>query len=110
MAEPVPVFDYSDAYLKGRVTVAIETRAAAEVDALRAFPASPVDWRGRLVVLRAYLIVCLEQGASADDVYAAKLKAYRTEWESALAQANAAANAVKDADYRPFLTIGLERG
>jgi hypothetical protein len=104
------LYTYTDAYLKGRITEDIESRAIEEVDAIRLFPETPVDWRGKLIVLRAYILACLEQSAAADDVFAAKLKAYKLEWESTLAQATTAANAVKDADYKPVLSISLERG
>lgn len=84
---------YTDAYLKNRVTVDVESRAIGEIDAIRTFPSTPINWREKLIVLRAYIITCLEQGSSSDDVFSSKLSAYRKEYDSTLASAHAAANA-----------------
>jgi hypothetical protein len=101
---------YTDAYLKSRVTQDIETRATAEIDAFRAFPTSPVNWRERLIVLRAYVLTCLEMSASPDDVFASKLTAYRKEYDNTLSSANAAANAANPASPQSGLySINLER-
>lgn len=106
---------YTDAYLKSRVTDDIENRAIEEVDAIRAFPAAPVDWRSKLIVLRAYILTCLEHTAAADDVFAVKLGAYRKEWYATVSQAvlaaDAAAMAADDgAVPSSLLSITLERG
>lgn len=106
---PVTI-SYTDAYLKTRVTVDIENRAMAEIDAIRAFPTAPVNYRESLIRLRAYIITCLEQGSTSDDVFAAKLTAYRKEYDAALAAAHAAANKVDTTGNKVALySISLER-
>lgn len=101
---------YTDAYLKTRVTEAIEGRAIEEVDAIRQFPETPVDWRGKLIRLRTYVITCEEQGSTNDDVFAFKLATYRKEYESTLANAHAAANAADTTTPGiTLLSIDMER-
>lgn len=78
---------YTDAYLAPLITQDRETRATAEVAELGALPPA---WAARLVVLRAYLITCLESQRAADDTFSAKLSAYRKEWDGTLPQARAA--------------------
>lgn len=99
--------NYYDGYLASKITQGREERAYADVDAVGAF-ASP--WRDKLAVLRAYIITCLECQATADDLYSAKLAAYRKEFETTLAQARAAV--VPEAGEAPAspLTIAFERG
>ena len=82
---------YSDAFLKNRVTEPIETAAMAEIGALGDFPIEPVNWPEKLAVIRAYIQVCLDQGGVEGDVFEVKLKAYRREFDLALAEAQAAA-------------------
>jgi hypothetical protein len=63
--------------------------------------------RERLVILRAYIIVCLEHQANPDDLYAAKLKNYRAEFDAGLARARAS---VPDAAGSSFVfSVPLER-
>ena len=65
-------------------------------------------WRERLITLRAYILVCLEHQANPDDLYAAKLKNYRADFDATLAQARASA---PDAAGSAFVfSIPLERG
>ena len=96
---------YFDAYLKNHVTEERETRAAAEVAELGTFAA---EWVARLVILRAYIITCLECQAQPDDLFAQKLKHYRGEFDSVLSQAR---TATPDADGNPLpsLSVSLER-
>lgn len=97
---------YDDAYLKDRITDPLEARAAQEVDDMR-IGAIADNVRERLVVLRAYILVCLEHQANPDDLYAAKLKNYRAEFDAALARARAS---VPDAAGSSFVfSIPLER-
>ena len=96
---------YQDAYLKAQITEERHTRAASEVVAIGNFTS---DWFARLVVLRAYMIVCLECQAQPDDLFAQKLKHYRQEWEQALPQAQAAAASSTGGKLQLF-TIALER-
>mgnify|MGYP000849606024 CR=1 FL=1 len=99
-------YTYADAYLKGQMTAYRETRAMADVDAIATFAAS---WREKLVILRAYIVACLECQAQPDDLFAQKLKHYRTEWEIVLAQARAT---VEDDAGLPLVSfsVSLERG
>lgn len=105
------VHTYADAYLAPRVTEARETQAAADVAQLGTLPEA---WVTRLTVLRAYVITCLENMASADDTFAAKLSAYRKDYEAAIPQARAA-QAQVDAGTPStgggsFFTVDLQRG
>lgn len=96
---------YFDAYLKSHITEERETRAAAEVAEHGTFSA---DWTARLTVLRAYIITCLECQAQPDDLFSQKLKNYRSEFDSVLAQARAA---TPDESCAPvsLLSVSLER-
>ena len=97
---------YDDACLKDRITDPLEARAAQEVDDMR-IGAIADNVRERLVILRAYIIVCLEHQANPDDLYAAKLKNYRAEFDAALARARAS---VPDAAGSSFVfSVPLER-
>jgi hypothetical protein len=69
-----------------------------------------VDWRDRLITLRVYIVICLESMKAPDDIFTAKLKAYRTEWEAALAQAKAATPVDPEGYPRQVFSVDLERG
>lgn len=101
-------YTYADAYLAAQITTDRETRAIADVAAIATFSA---DWKQRLVILRAYIIACLECQAQPDDLFAQKLKHYRAEWESTLAHAKLATPAEDDDADIPLasLSIPLER-
>jgi len=101
----MPTLIYGDAYLKAQVTDDREARAAADVAAIAPFGAA---WLEKLTILRAYIITCLECQAQPDDLFASKLKHYREEWSSTLAEAKAA---TVDANGNPLptLSITLER-
>ena len=104
-------YTYTDSYLKNRVTEDIEATAMEEIDAIREFPDDPIDWREKLVVLRTYILSCLEQTSASDDVFAVKLTHYRKEYDSTLSRAHAAANAL-EADQSQIISlqsIDLER-
>ena len=81
------VLTYPDAYLAKFCANARETRAFADVDLLGTFATA---WRNRLTVLRCYILACLENQADAEDLFTAKLTAYRKEFDSSLAQARGA--------------------
>lgn len=106
-------YPYTDAYLAPRVTQAREDQALSEVEQLGPFPAA---WVSRLTVLRTYIVTCTESMQSADDTYAAKLSAYRKDFEAALPQARAAqAAAQAAAGVAPtgggsMFSVNLERG
>lgn len=104
-------YTYPDAYLAKFCTQAIETRAVADVAVMGTFNAF---WTERLTVLRAYIIVCLENQADAEDLFTAKLKSYRAEMQTATAQAQAqaaadAAEAANTTDSFGIFSIPLER-
>lgn len=101
---------YPDAYLAKHCTQDREDRAFAEVDTLGNFPEA---WRNRLTVLRCYVIACLENQGDTEDLFAAKLKNYRAEWDTLLPQAQAAAEADPSTTTGrgiSIFSIPLERG
>lgn len=105
-------YAYTDAYLAPLVTEDREARAVADVAAIGTFP---TDWTERLVRLRAYVLVCLESAKSPDDLFTAKLAAYRKEWDQALPLARAAQDAATAAaggvpTMASLVSIPLERG
>lgn len=90
-------YTYPDAYLAKFCTQAMETRAIADVAVMGTFN---TFWTERLTVLRAYIIVCLENQADAEDLFTAKLKSYKVEMQGATAsaQAQAAADAAESSN------------
>lgn len=101
------MIEYHDAYLAPLIdaTPEWETRAIEDVAQLGAFSA---PWPDKLTVLRAYILCCLENSASAEDVFTLKLKQYQDEFKETLKQARLAAQLPVPA-YLP-LSIALERG
>ncbi len=89
------IYAYPDAYLAKFATDEREARAVADV-ALRAttggFTFSPA-WTERLVIIQCYVLACLENQADAEDLFTAKLKSYRSQFDALLPQALAAAAA-----------------
>lgn len=86
-------YTYPDAYLSTYCTEDRETRALAEV-ALLATSASvtlDADWTERLVILQTYILACLENQADAEDLFTAKLKSYREQFNAQFPRAVAAA-------------------
>lgn len=97
---------YPDAYLAKFCDTDRETRAFADVDNLGTFA---TEWRNRLTVLRCYILSCLENQADPEDLFSAKLKTYRQEFDATLAQARTA-TAAADGDILPAIfSIPLER-
>ena len=80
----MPALTYNDQYLAPLVTDDRENRARSDVDTHGSFTD---EWRDKLTVLRAYVLVCLECSAAPDDLFSARLKSYRSEFSSALTQA-----------------------
>jgi hypothetical protein len=97
-------YTYADVYLSAQAE-SREDRAIADVAQIGTFAQ---EWLDRLVPLRAYVLTCQECMNSGDDVFSAKLAAYRKEFDSTLSQAKAATD---DADGNPLpaLTVSLER-
>jgi hypothetical protein len=96
---------YEDAFLSKFCDSLIETRAYAEVDLYGTFTQA---WRDRLVVPQAYVLVCLENQASSEDLFSTKLKTYQKDLERLLVHAR---NATPDSEglIAPVFAIPLER-
>ena len=90
-----PVYTYPDAYLQPFCTSEREDRAVAEVERLAAVAdvTFSEDWTEQLSVVQCYVLAALENQAAPDDLFAAKLKAYRARLDTLLPQAVAAARA-----------------
>lgn len=99
------IMTYADAYLAPLVTTERESRAADDVAALGTFT---TDWTERLRVLRVYILICLESSNSQEDAFAAKLKHYRGEFNTALIAARQA-SAAESGSPSIFAAVGLER-
>jgi hypothetical protein len=101
------IYTYSDSYLKSLVTEEIEARALADVNAMGDYSNAQ---KYRLVPLRAYIIVCLENVAANDDVFSVKLKEYLSQYKEAYNLAKAEANkASTESGYIPMFGIGISR-
>ncbi len=100
-------YTYPDNYLGPLVTADREARAMADIVLLGTFPAT---YTQRLVVLRAYIITCMESKRSPDDLFTDKLKDYRKEFADTLPAArNAQAAASSPAWSMAPISINLER-
>lgn len=102
----MPTYTYYDAFLKLHITDDRETRAAADVATHGDF--AP-EWIAKLVVIRAYIITCMECHAQADDLFAQKLKVYRNEWDTVLSQARSAITDPVTGQKQAIFSISLER-
>jgi hypothetical protein len=103
----MPLLTYPDAYLAKFCTTEREDRAFSDVDTAGTFAA---EWRNRLATLRCYIIACLENQSAPDDLFTAKLKSYRAEYDALLAQAKAATpDAVTGLPATSF-SVALDRG
>jgi len=100
------MFNYTDAYLKTRVTNAIEKQAIADVAVSGNFPD---EWNQRLAIIRAYIPTCLEFGGAAGDTFESKLTHYRKEYDFTLAQAKRALAAKDTTQNIPIFSIPIER-
>lgn len=85
-------YPYHDAYLAKFATTDREGRATQHVATLGTFTDA---WTQTLVVLHVYVLACLEHQADAEDLFTAKLKTYRAEFDRALILAKA--DAAEDA-------------
>ena len=102
----MPTLPYQDAYLAKFCTDDREVRAYEDVDALGAFSQT---WRDKLATIRCYILACLENQADAEDLFTAKLRSYRAEFNALLSQAR---SNTEDGDGNPFpvFSVPLERG
>ena len=94
-------YDYCDEYLKQHINKSTELRAKTEINYLKL---KNEFFIAKLVVLKTYIICCLENQTSADDLFAVKLKQYKAEFESvqALALQDKAQNELKDSFINAF--------
>jgi hypothetical protein len=97
---------YQNAYLAKFCNDERESRAFEDVDALGTFA---TDWRNRLATVRCYIIACLENQAQPDDLFADKLKHYRSEYGTLTTQAKAATVDTVTGLGSPVFSIPLER-
>lgn len=108
------IYTYPDAYLAKFATEEREARAIADVE-LRATTAGytfSAEWLERLVIVQVYILACLENQADAEDLFTAKLKSYRAQFDVLLPQAlQAAATAAETPGGGGFglFSIPLER-
>jgi hypothetical protein len=90
-------YTYPDAYLSPYCTEDREIRAQAEValfsEQLPDEQVFSADWLERLTITQTYIIASLENMADPEDLFTAKLKAYRQQLDTQLPQAIAAAAA-----------------
>ncbi|MCB1892655.1 MAG: hypothetical protein H6880_11330 [Rhodobiaceae bacterium] len=105
-------YNYPDAYLAKFCT---EEREARAVDDVALFAASAdvtfsADWAERLTIIQTYILAALENQADADDLFTAKLKAYRDQLAVELPRAVTAARALAETTSNlGLLSIPLER-
>ena len=97
---------YNNAYLVRFCTEERENRAFDAVDNLGAFTTT---WRNELTILKVYILACLENQADPDDLFSAKLKNYKKEFDGMLAQAETA-SPDDEGNYSSIYSIELERG
>ncbi|CDI04109.1 MAG: hypothetical protein WAU60_03400 [Candidatus Competibacter denitrificans] len=85
-----------------------EDRARLDVAAIGTFPEF---WTDKLILLRVYILCCLESLATDEDVFSVKLKEYRAEYKEALAAARLATQSPEPtfAAQKPFLSIPILR-
>ena len=102
--------EYLDGYLSALIDKKPEweERARADVAALGTFPEF---WADRLIMVRTYILCCIESLASPDDVFSTKLKWYTEEYKRSLYEARLA---VQNPDggieiQRPFLSMNVLR-
>ena len=81
---------YNDKFLSPLISEDIEGRAEEDVMAINDGYTDP--WKTKLIVCRAYIITCMENCKSADDIFHVKQKAYESEWKNQLGNANDAFN------------------
>ncbi len=96
---------YRDAYLARFCTQELETIATEDVQILGTFSQ---EWEDKLVVLRCYILACLENQADGEDLFTAKYKTYSKEFDGMLAMARA--NTPDDSgNILPIFGIPMER-
>ena len=99
-------YEYRDAYLKKFCSYEIEQLAIDYVNSLGTFTTA---WIEKLAIVRAYILVCMENQANDDDTFAVKLKTYNKEFDALLVRAQTA-SADEDGNYAAIFSVPLERG
>lgn len=87
-----------ETYVKDGTLELQQARALADVE-LRAETAGytfSASWLERLTIVQCYILACLENQADAEDLFTAKLKSYRQQFDVLLPQALAAAAAAAE--------------
>lgn len=105
-------YTYPDAYLARFCVEEREARALSIVEgyADAAEVTLSADWTERLTIAQTYILAALENQADPEDLFSAKLKAYREEFGALLPQAVAAAKAAEgEATNIAVLSIPIER-
>lgn len=85
-------YAYPDAYLAKFCTDAREARAIEDVVLMEGDKTFSADWVERLTIVQCYILACLENQADKEDLFTAKLKAYREQLQVLLPQAIQDAN------------------
>lgn len=105
-------YTYPDAYLARFCTQDREDRALAIVQGMAATAGVTLaaDWLERLTIAHTYILAALENQADPEDLFAAKLKAYRQQFDALLPQAIAAARRTAGTTSNlGLLSVPLER-
>lgn len=105
-------YTYPDAYLARFCVEERELRAIDDVALLAASAGVTfdADWTERLVILKTYILACLENQADGEDLFTHKLKTYRDELSTQLPRAVTAAQAAAGTiSGFSMLSIPLER-
>lgn len=102
---------YNDAYLCRFADEAMEARAGEEIDKLDPDSTFTTAWRNDLIETQAYILICEDNQAEPDDLFAAKHKIYTKKFSGQIVRARQAA-ADDDSDLSSPLvnSIPLERG
>lgn len=101
------LYQYTDAFLKDLVTPSIEDAATEDINVIN--PDFPETWKSKLIVIRAYTIVCGENTVASGDLFHVKLTYYISEYNLALSNAIAAYNNANANSRYSYRTIPLER-
>lgn len=104
--------DYPDAYLEKFCTEDRESRAFDEVDLLATAKGLTFSntWRDRLAQLKCYMLACIENQGAVDDLFTAKLKSYRSEYDAATASAEYdARQTAEETESALFFSVPIDR-
>lgn len=97
---------YNDHYLDTFKTPEIEAQAEADIAVFGTFDQ---EWIDRLLPPQVYKIICIANQAAPDDLFTAKLKTYRSEFDRLLIRAQTA-TPDSEGNTPPIFAIPMERG